>query len=219
MSLITVNEIIDSAPFKVKLQTVLTEYWRRDLENTIKLQAEVHVSRIVDDKVKLAIVHRASDIRNQAIDAVREEAKKFITNDSELAALMKVHRIAIEEAVKKLAASSISELDRYYRLHLDKVINEDKYQIVNSGLIASLSDKYAIEFSRIYNQCIISLNHEMAAFKQKQITLDHTLRLYSDLTRDVETLRTDLTFYKWISMIAGCGLTASVLFLMAKCRM
>jgi hypothetical protein len=213
----TFYTVLESPTFKTRFQALMWEALRahdlktrieNDLKEQAKTQAELQVGRIVHTQVQAAISAHDADITNKANRAVYDEARKLVSDDTKIKAMIAEHQVDVKREINKVFEDTKAGLEKLYRDHLATIVNEGQYQIVNNALVESLKQRYEREFATLSATQANAFN---ANTEQMTRTINNALATvneantrYTSLLRDVGDLRNSLAsqgeWYKWVSV-------------------
>src|SRR5271163_4710146 len=88
-------------------------------------------------------------MENKMRKMAEDHVKKFVSENHDIRAIIEDHKKAVKAQHESIFEESKVALEKLYRDHLDRIIEEDKYQTVNAAMIGSLRRHYEDEFSKI----------------------------------------------------------------------
>ncbi len=132
---------------------VAMDSFRSSIKSTVKdeatTQAKLQVAEIVRDKVVAEVNNQRDSMENKMRKLAEDHLKKFVAENHDIHSIIEDHKKAVKAQHERIFDESKAELERLYREHLTRIVEEDKYQTVNAAMIDSLRRHYAAEFEKV----------------------------------------------------------------------
>lgn len=201
---LTVANILNSNTtqnfIKLQASTAAISILRDEVENASK-KLKSHVADSIEEAEK-SLKKRASAATDQAITDAKplihtmvknkaiEEIQVLLANHPAMIGYLQQHDAKVAAALQQKYEHAITGLEQKYRDHLDRIIREDQYRIINEALVKELTARYDAAFRQL--EAAYKIEHERQALATGA-AVQGMINKLSEKATDVEQAHKQLT--------------------------
>lgn len=216
-------QVVRTTTFKQTLQELVWEQTMmsafrdtidRQVKQTVTDQAKLAVGDIATDKVKLAIKDLHDSLVREANDAVAAAARKFVTTDETIRAMIATHHVAVKKELDTSFEAVRVDLEKKCREHLARIVAEPEYHTINAALIENLKQNYRETFKKLEEAYESRFNHHVSAQENRvtaaisslntnAATVTETAKNIGELRRELAAAQQSINNLGWACAILG----------------
>lgn len=172
---LTVAKIMNSDAtqklIKLQASTAANSALRDEVENASKKlkrqvgesveEAERSLKKCANAAADKAIADAKPQINVMVKNKAAEEVQGLLASHPTMIGYMQQHDANVAAALQQKYEFTIAGLEQKYRDHLDRIIREDQYRIINEALVKELTARYDAAFKQL--EAAYKIEHERQA--------------------------------------------------------
>lgn len=185
---------------KIQASAAASSALRDEVENAGK-KLKRHVTEVVEEAEKglkkradaaaeKAIADAKPSINTMVKNKAIEEVQALLANHPAMVGYLQQHDASVAAALQQKYEFTIAGLEQKYRDHLDRIIREDQYRIINEALVKELTARYEAAFSQL--EAAHKTEHERQALATG-VAIQGMINKLSEKATNVEQAHKQLT--------------------------